>query len=155
MSVIWNASFDSEPNLGTYLELESFSETITAVDSETEEDYEIEIVPRETNPSTIIITNGITASISGYYFDSFTNELQYRTSEDTFVTKKKFEQIDITKLSEMIYYKADTNRTKVFTYDLTAGGETVTYTITVQNDWTTGKNTLQEYVGLAFKRGTR
>lgn len=154
MAVIWSASFDSEPNLGTYLELESFTETITAADSETEEDYEIEIVPRETNPSTITITNGTTASISGYYFDSFTNELQYRTPEDTFVTKEKFEQIDTAKLSEMIYYKADTSRTKVFTYDLTAGGDTVTYTITVQNDWTSGKNSLQEYVGLAFKKDT-
>jgi hypothetical protein len=117
--------------------------------------YPVTIVANETNPSTISLqslVSPIRASISGYYFDSFTNSIQYRTPTDTFVTVPKFEQIDITKLSEMVSYDADTNRTKNYTYTATARDGLIVkginiYTITVQNDWTNGKNSLQTYVG--------
>jgi hypothetical protein len=117
--------------------------------------YPVTIVPNQTNPSTILIqslVSPIRSRISGYYFDSFTNSIQYRTPTDTFVTVPKFEQIDITKLSEMVSYDADTTFTKNYTYTATARDGLIVkginiYTITVQNDWTNGKNSLQTYVG--------
>jgi len=68
------------------------------------------------------------------------------------VTVDKFEQISRSELSEMTSYDADTTRTINYTYIVSAmNGSTVVainnYTITVQNDWTSGKNSLQTYVG--------
>lgn len=117
--------------------------------------YPVTIVPTVTNPSTILIqqlASPIRSRISGYYFDSFTNTIQYRTPTDTFVTVPKFDQIDITKLSEMVSYDADTTFTKIYTYTATATDGLIVkginnYTITVQNDWTSGKTSLQTFVG--------
>jgi hypothetical protein len=65
------------------------------------------------------------------------------------VTTDKFGKV--VNLYEMVKYGADRSRTKIFNYTAKAmDEETVVdsqvYTITVQNDWTTGKNTLQSYV---------
>jgi hypothetical protein len=113
--------------------------------------YPVTITANETNPSSISISGD---TISGFYFDSFDNLITYRTPEGTFPVVTKFNQIDITKLYEMISYKASTSQSRTFTYTATAlnGSEVVAtqvYTKTVTNDWTSGKNSLQEYVGYA------
>jgi hypothetical protein len=113
--------------------------------------YPVTITANETNPSSISISGD---TISGFYFDSFDNLITYRTPEGTFPVVTKFNQIDITKLYEMISYKASTSQSRTFTYTATAlnGSEIVAtqvYTKTVTNDWTSGKNSLQEYVGYA------
>jgi hypothetical protein len=113
--------------------------------------YPVTITANEANPSSISISGD---TISGFYFDSFDNLITYRTPEGTFPVVTKFNQIDITKLYEMISYKASTSQSRTFTYTATAlnGSEVVAtqvYTKTVTNDWTSGKNSLQEYVGYA------
>lgn len=113
--------------------------------------YPVTIIANEANPSSISISGD---TISGFYFDSFDNTITYRTPEGTFPVVTKFNQIDITKLYEMISYKASTSQSRTFTYTATAlnGSEIVAtqvYTKTVTNDWTSGKNSLQEYVGYA------
>jgi hypothetical protein len=113
--------------------------------------YPVTITANQVNPNTIIIVDD---TISGYYFDSFDNTITYRTPEGSFPVVTKFNQIDLSRLDEMISYKASTVLSKTFTYTATAkDGETIvatqTYSKTVTNDWTSGKNSLQEYVGYA------
>jgi hypothetical protein len=149
--------YPEDPILGTVLEYQNFSFSIYYE----EEDllipgnttrYPVVITPNQTNPTTVVRTNGDPGSISGYFYDSFDNSITYRTPQDTFVTVDKFEQISRSELSEMTSYDADTTRTINYTYTVSAmNGSTVVainnYTITVQNDWTSGKNSLQTYVG--------
>jgi hypothetical protein len=146
--------------LGTVLEYQNFSYPIyyevTTLGvggvGGTATRYPVQIVFNQTNPPTVSKINGDPATIFGYFYDSFDNNLQYRTPQDNFVNVKKFEEINQDALSEMIYYLADTRRTIDYTYTANAmdGNNIVAskiYTITVQNDWTNGKNTLQTYVG--------
>lgn len=153
--------YPEDSTLGTVLEYQNFSYSIeyeeTTIGGEggaggTTVRYPVQIVFNQQNPPTVVKVDGDPATISGYFYDSFDNNIQYRTPQDTFVNTKKFEQIDQTKLSEMVYYLADARRTIDYTYTANAmNGNTVVaskvYTITVQNDWTNGKNTLQTYVG--------
>jgi hypothetical protein len=142
-------------DLGSVNEIVSFSHTITYEEEDpltmTMVSYPVTITANQVNPNTISVTG---ASISGYYFDSFDNTITYRTPEGTFPVVTKFNQIDLSRLYEMISYKASSASSKTFTYTATAkNGDTVvatqTYSKTVTNDWTSGKNSLQEYVGYA------
>jgi hypothetical protein len=136
-------------DLGSVNENVSISHTVTYVDDATMTSYPVTITATETNPNTITISGD---TLSGYYQDSFNNTITYRTPEGTFPVVTKFNQIDLNKLDEMISYKASTSTSRVFTYTATAkdGATTVatqTYTKTVTNDWTSGKISLQTYVG--------
>lgn len=99
------------------------------------------------------IISGVTISnetISGQYNDSFNNTIQYLNDDKVLTTTDKFNKIS--NLHEMVKYAASQNRTKVFNYTANAMDgmvivDTKTYTITVQNDWTSGKNLLKFYVG--------
>jgi hypothetical protein len=88
------------------------------------------------------------ATISGYYSDSFVNDIQYRTPQDTFVNVPKWDEINLQELDELIYYKADTTPFKEYTYIATANGESKTYVVTVTNNWTPGRDELLRYVGI-------
>jgi hypothetical protein len=159
--------YPSNTQLGTVLENQNFSHTIyyevsltsgtpvelggTGVTTTTTR-YPVVITFNEQNPATVTKVDGDPAVLSGYYYDSFDNTLQYRTPQDTFVTVDKFEDISQSELSEMVYYLADTRTSINYTYTAKAmDGSLVKainiYTITVQNDWTNGKNSLQTYVG--------
>jgi hypothetical protein len=142
-------------DLGSVNEIVSFSHTITYEEEDPETmtmvSYPVTITVNQVNPNTISVSGG---TLSGYYFDSFDNTITYRTPEGSFPVVTKFNQIDISKLYQMISYKASTVLSKTFTYTATAkDGETIvatqTYSKTVTNDWTSGKNSLQEYVGYA------
>jgi hypothetical protein len=142
-------------DLGSVNEIVSFSHTITYEEEDPETmtmvSYPVTITANQVNPNTISISGG---TLSGYYFDSFDNTITYRTPEGSFTVVTKFNQIDISQLYEMISYKASTVLSKTFTYTATAkDGDTIvatqTYSKTVTNDWTSGKNSLQEYVGYA------
>jgi hypothetical protein len=145
MAGTWSPS-DSE--LGVINELVTFSHTVTYADEFAT--YAVTIVPTETNPNTIII-NGDT--ISGYYTDSFPMTIQYLNKSEDYITVAGFSQIDETALDQMISYKASTNLSKVFTYTAIAKNEQgvvveqKTYTKTVENDWTSGRDSLVYYVG--------
>lgn len=136
-------------DLGSVNENVSISHTVTYVDDATMTSYPVTITATETNPNTITISGD---TLSGYYQDSFNNTITYRTPEGAFPVVTKFNQVDLNKLDEMISYKASTSTSRVFTYTATAkdGAITVatqTYTKTVTNDWTSGKTSLQTYVG--------
>lgn len=93
--------------------------------------------------STIKI-NGDT--ISGYYSDAFNNDIHYRNKDDTFTTVNKFEQINTNNIYGIHHYDADENRTRVYSYIATAStGATQTYTVTVTNNWSNGRNQLLKY----------
>lgn len=109
--------------------------------------YPVTITAAEINPNTVLISAN---SISGFYRDVFDNIIKYRTPEGTFPVVTKFDQIDISKLDEMISYKASLSVSRVFSYVATANGVSQTYTKTVTNDWTSGKTSLQTYVGLTL-----
>jgi hypothetical protein len=97
------------------------------------------------DPNDTITVSGNT--ISGYYSESFVNDIQYRTPEPNhqLVNVQKFNQIDTTQLSQIIYYKADTNLSKNYQYLATANGNTQTYTVTVTNNWNSGRDQLISY----------
>ena len=141
-------------DLGSVNEIVSFSHTVSYTDELTMTSYPVTITANEVNPNTISISGD---TISGYYFDSFDNTITYRTPEGSFPVVTKFNQIDIDKLYEMISYKASVVSSKTFTYTATAKDgddiiETQVYSKTVTNDWTSGKNSLQEYVGYASSK---
>ena len=145
MAAVWSPA---ESDLGTVLENQNFSHLISCVDDETGIPYTIVIVKQQVNPSTISTDN---ETISGYYYDAFDNSILYLNTNDIFVTVKKFEEIQ-PNAREMISYWPDMRRTIVYGYTAYAldDGNAVSskeYTKTVQNDWTNGKNSLQNKVG--------
>lgn len=144
---VWDPT---DADLGTFLENVTINKSITYTETDefdVDTTYTVTITPQQTDPSTLTTTDGDPATISGYYFDSFDNELKYLKTDKTYETLEKFENIDTDALDEMIYYLADTTFEKTFSYLAEANGESKTYTITIQNDWTNGKNNLQTYVG--------
>lgn len=149
--IVWTPS---ESELGSINENVSFSHEFN-YSVETAEngivEYDVTIVPAETNPSTISVTTNF---LSGYYVDSFPISLQYMTKNKDYVNVEKFGQVNTNSLEQMIYYHANLSRTKIYTYTAFAkdiSGNVVAqkvYTKTVQNDWTSGKNSLKTLVGL-------
>lgn len=90
-------------------------------------------------------------TISGYFSDSFPNtQIQYRTLNDTFVNVTRFVDINISELSEMIYYKPDPTISKTYSYLATSETSSQTYTIIVMNNWSVGRDTLIRFVGLTL-----
>ncbi len=139
----------SETDLGSVDENVNISHSFTYVDDLDMTEYPVTITAVQTNPATIVISGN---SITGYYTDSFDNTITYRTEDGQFPVVTKFNEIDLDKLYQMISYKASTVLSKTFTYTATAkDGDTVvateTYTKTVTNNWTEGKNNLQTFVG--------
>jgi hypothetical protein len=139
----------SDTDLGSVNENVNISHSVTYVDDLDMTEYPVTITVNEVNPATISVSGN---SITGYYVDSFDNVITYRTQDGQFPVVSKFNQIDLDKLYQMISYKASTVLSKTFTYTATAkDGDTVvatqTYSKTVTNDWTEGKNSLQTFVG--------
>jgi len=135
-------------SLGSVDENVNISHSITYTDDLTLISYPVTITANEINPNTITVSGN---SISGYYTDSFDNTITYRTEEGELPVVSKFSQIPISELHEMVSYKASTITSKTFSYTAVAkDGSTVIatqiYTKTVTNNWTSGKNSLQQYV---------
>lgn len=103
--------------------------------------YPVTVTAVETN-TTVNVSDD---TISGYYSDSFDHDIHYRNKDDTFTTVHKFEQIDEEAMHGIYHYNADENRTKVYSYIASANGEQKTYTITVTNNWSSGRNQLLKY----------
>ena len=136
-------------SLGSVDENVSISHSITYTDDLTSISYPVTITANEINPSTISVSGN---SISGYYIDSFDNTITYRTEDGDLPVVTKFSQIPLSELHEMVSYKASVTNSKTFNYTAVAkDGSTViasqVYSKTVTNNWTSGKNSLQEYVG--------
>jgi len=148
--------FPSSTTLNTVNELKNLSHTITYVEvtgasgisGGTSISYPV-IVTAVVPNTTINVSNNI---ISGYYTDCFDNEISYRTVDDRFITVSRWQDIAYAiaaeSLSELYYYKADTTTRIVYNYTATANGNSQTYTINVDNDWTNGRNQLIKYTNL-------
>jgi hypothetical protein len=134
--------------LNTLNELKNLSHTITYVEGISGLTYPVTITT--TMPNNTINISGDT--ISGYYSESFEDEISYRTVNDTFVTVNKWQDIVnaivAQSLSEIYLFRADTRSRIVYSYLATANGNTKTYTINVDNDWTPGRNQLIKYTNL-------
>lgn len=135
---VWNPV---ETNLNTLYEFKNLSHTITYEDTLMGISYPVTITPMLEN-ETVTIDGG---TISGYFSDSFQDEINYRTKLDTFVTVNKFNQINISILYGIYHYGADITRQRVYTYIASANGAEKIYTITVLRDWTSGRNQLIKY----------
>lgn len=130
-------------NLNTLDELKNLSHTITYTGyvGSTATSYPVTVTPVEEN-STITVSQN---TISGYYTDSFNNSIHYRNKDDTFTTVNKFSEINNTDLYGIDHYNADENRTKVYSYLAEANSEQKLYTITVTNNWNSGRTQLLKY----------
>ena len=111
--------------------------------------YPVTITTNQPNSTVAVAGN----TISGYYSDSFSNQIHYRTVDDRFVVVTKWSDILMAiadgVLSEVYYYQADTTTRIVYSYLATAGnGATQTYTINVDNDWTSGRNQVIKFTNL-------
>jgi hypothetical protein len=105
------------------------------------------------DPDSIVIAGN---TISGYFYDSFDKTLTYRTPDNKFIIVDKFTEIDKNNLSEMISYHPSLDFSKTFFYraDAYVGDniiDTKTYTIEVVQDWTSGMESLKEYVNASSK----
>lgn len=127
-------------NLNQLDELVNLSHTITYT-SLLGGSFPVTVTAVESNPTVTVAG----ATISGYYTDSFVNDIQYRTPSDTFVNVPRWNEINLNELDELIYYKADTTAFKEYTYIATANGESKTYVVTVTNNWTPGRDELLRY----------
>lgn len=136
---VWNPE---ETNLNTLYEFKNLYHTITYEDSLLGISYPVTITPLLEN-DTITIEGG---TISGYFSDSFKDEINYRTKLDTFVKANKFNQINIDELYGIYFYNADTTRQIIYRYLAEANGVQKLYTITVLRDWSTGRNQLVQYI---------
>lgn len=97
--------------------------------------------------------------ISGYYSGSFlNNNIKYFTKTGKYVDVTSFGQVDTSTLKEVISYTADTSSQQEHTYTAVAKDpfgnilDTKEYSIIVTNNWTSGKNALQELVRLTKNR---
>lgn len=105
------------------------------------------------DPDSIVISGN---TISGYFYDSFDKTLKYRTPDNRFITVDKFTDIDKENLSEMISYRPSLDFSRIFSYraDAYVGDsivDTKIYTIEVVQDWTSGMESLKEYVNASSK----
>jgi len=146
----------SATQLNTLYELKNLSHTITYTDTSGGlgatgfgTAYPVTVTTAMPNDTITVLGN----TISGYYSDSFDNEISYRTVDHQFVTVNKWEDIVMAIadgiLADVYYYKADTTTRIVYSYLATAGnGATQTYTINVDNNWTTGRNQVIKFTNL-------
>lgn len=148
-----------EPILGTHTQFGEFTYTIEyVVDSIY---YDVVITPLEENPPTVQIA---TNTISGYYGPSFDDTLTVRNEDNTFEAFTNnigvFNSVNLETLSEVISFKPDRIRYKVFTYNASAySGASLVATTTYQiilddRNWTPGKLSLQELVQNASGNST-
>lgn len=87
------------------------------------------------------------STISGYFSESFPDsQIQYRTSNDTFVNVSKFTDINTAEYDELIYYKPDPTISETYSYLATSTTSSQTYTIVVTNNWSVGRDTLLRYI---------
>lgn len=177
-----------ETLLGTHAELAEFTHEIEYYEPGTEADpladppveggedvyYNVRITAQEANPNTIIFIEGVVdssvASIGGYFKQAFNDSLTTKSTNNVISTITTledpvggvFSKIDRDTLKQVISFKADITRSRLFTYTATAyevvdDEEVVVatneYTILLQDkNWTTGMMNLKELVSYASSK---
>jgi len=172
----------SDTLLGTHAELASFSHTVEyyvegaagdpdavpPVEAGEPTYYDVRLIPQETNPNTIIFTAGNPGTISGYYKGIFNDSLTTRAKDGSFTTITTlgsnagvFDSVNRSNTYEVISFKADTTRSKTFTYLAQAYDPlfpntivaSQTYTVLAEDkNWTPGLINLKEFVTYASNK---
>lgn len=171
-----------ETLLGTHAELEIFShniqyyvegdagdpEAIPPVPAGEDTYYNVRITPQQTNPNTVSFTAANPGNISGFYKGVFNDSLTTRDEQGRITTittlgapeGSVFEKVNRTGLSEVISFRADTTRSRTFTYLAEALDEgsviaSTVYTILAQDlNWTPGQLNLKELISDASGNST-
>jgi hypothetical protein len=136
--------------LGSITENVNFSHEITYFYGEGELGTLADVVITTNDNNSTVFVGG--NSISGKYTDTFSSGITYKAKDKSFVTVDRFSNIPISNLEEVISFKASTEEYKVYNYTATAIVDNVvvatkTYTKTVVNDWTSGRDSLVQFVG--------
>jgi len=172
----------TETLLGTHAELASFSHTvqyyvegaagdplaIPPVEAGAPTYYNVRIIPQETNPNSITFAAGNPGTVGGYYKGIFNDSLTTRAEDGSFTTITTlgenagvFDAVSRSNVYQVISFKADTTRSRTFTYLAEAYDPLVpntvvasqTYTILAQDlNWTPGMLNLKELVSYASSK---
>lgn len=139
--------------LGPTNEYTNFNHTITYEDGLVSGIVIITSLQPNEDPDSIVISDNV---ISGYFYDCFDKTLTYRTPDNRFITVDRFTDIDKQNLSEMVSYHPSLDFSRTFSYraDAYVGDnivDTKIYTIEVVQDWTSGMESLKEYVNASSK----
>jgi hypothetical protein len=122
--------------LGTHIELETFSHSITyiepagagdplavpPVDPTTEVRWTVRIIPLEANSPTVIFTTGDPGIVSGYFKRVFNDTIQYKTFDKKIVTavtdpdNGAWDKVVNSEVYEATSFKADTSRNIIKNY---------------------------------------
>lgn len=134
------ASIDEYKNL-------LYTISYTALVDGVETEFPVVITPLDSSSSnsTINITGNV---LSGFFSGSFNDTIYYRNIDDTFTTVNSFSSINTNKLYGLVYFFADRTLTRTYTYVATANGESKTYTIVVNNNWSLGRSNLLRYANI-------
>lgn len=169
--------------LGTHAELQSFSYNIEYYEEGAAGDpladppvpagenvyYSVRIIPQQSNPNTVTFTAGNPGVISGYYKGIFNDSLTTRAPDGTLTTittlgepeGSVFTKVNRSSVYEVISFKADTTRSRTFTYlaeaynplSPTVVVASQVYTILAQDtNWTPGQVALKELVSYASSK---
>jgi hypothetical protein len=167
-----------ESNLGTHPELQTFAHSIQYYDEiETGAGgegaggtveriyYPVNITPQyQGSYPTLVITNGLQASISGFFKGVFNDSLMILNKQGVLITVSTLQppegsvwnKIDRPNLLQVVSFKADTSRSRTLTYLAEAvgvDGNILTsniYTILAQDlNWDPGQQNLRELVTYA------
>lgn len=107
--------------------------------------YPVTLSALDILPETINIDGN---TISGFFSDSFSQSLQFLDIMGNYTTVTKFTEAE--NVDETIAFHPSMVQTRNFNILAMANNETQTYTITVLNDWTSGRDSL-----VALVEGTR
>jgi hypothetical protein len=164
--------------LGTHPELQNFyysiryytENTLEASEGESGSTeivyYPVRITAGQTGYSTVIITSGLTANISGFFkgvFNDSLTTLDKQLKLKTISTLQPpegsvWDKVDRDNLYQVISFKADTTRSRTLTYLAEALKDDVViasqiYTILAQDtNWTSGQLVLKELVSYASSK---
>jgi hypothetical protein len=147
--------------LNSVYELENLSHTITYVEDTTSsfgalgvgvstggQSYPVTIVAEQDHDTIIINDN----NISGKFVDAFDNTISYRTIDHQLITVNKWEDVAFAIVNEsfadLYYYAADTRTRIIYNYIASANGQSQTYVINVDNDWSNGRRKVIKYTDL-------
>lgn len=159
IEIVWTPV---ETLLGTVREFENFSYSISYQEIDDilgPTTYPVTIIPSSVQ-ETVVITDGVVATISGYFKYIFFDTVIYLDFDKNIITKSgtetqgTWEQIDMTNVYQMIEFIPDIVRFRTFEFTAIANGNEKVYAIDVSDqNWTPGMNALKNAVEIIRARG--
>jgi hypothetical protein len=138
-----------------YTETAGTPDPITGLPGPTSSTYYPVTIVAGSAKDTVVITNGLSANISGFFKYVFNDTIQYKNKSKTMVTlvgdadKGTWDKLNTNDVYHMTSFKADPSRDLTLSYVATANGESKTYTIRINDpNWTNGQNALKNAIAL-------